>query len=168
MTFICSPDAVTIQHIVDHRTSSGALEVPLLLFPIQVLDDLPHSLPRASLNSSVTGCNYAYFPPEYHSSPLAPASPGPSRAWSSSVPDLGSAAEGEGGATAALHKERDALDPSSVVLETVMTAPDLPPQFPPASSVTHTAVANPSQCPLVVEHTEPHPPHASFDQYDIA
>ncbi|KAI9431347.1 hypothetical protein H4582DRAFT_2008090, partial [Lactarius indigo] len=166
MASICSSRSVTVQHIVDRHTSSDAFDVPLLLFPIQILDDFPPSLLQASLNSSLTGSNYAYPPPEYHSSPLAPASPGPSRARSSSVPDLGSAAEGEGGTTAALHKERDALDPLLVVLETVMTAPDLPPQFPPASSVTHTAVANPSQCPLVVEHTEPHPPHASFDQHD--
>ncbi|KAI9434417.1 hypothetical protein H4582DRAFT_776814 [Lactarius indigo] len=120
MASICSSGSITVQHIVDRRTSSGALDVPLLLSPIQVLDDVGPSLPQASLNCCVTGSNHAYSSPEYHSSPLAPASPGLSRERSSSAPDLGGSAEGEGGATAALHKERGALDPPAVALENVL------------------------------------------------
>ncbi|KAI9434511.1 hypothetical protein H4582DRAFT_2080910 [Lactarius indigo] len=135
MALISSPGVITTQHVADCHTSSDALDVPSLLSPIRVLDQAPPSRLQASLNSSMTKSNHTYYLPEHHSPPLAPASSGPSRAQPSSAPGLGGTAEGESGTMAALHKERDALDPPSVVLENAMTAPDLPPQFPPASSV---------------------------------
>ncbi|KAH9017474.1 hypothetical protein EDB83DRAFT_2437573 [Lactarius deliciosus] len=133
-------------YIVDQRTSSGIPNVPSLPSSTAVLNNMP--------------------PTGSHSLLLVPASPSPSRLQPSSAPDLDAATEGEGTAKAALHKESDALDTPSAILENVMTTPDLPPQFP-SPSVTDAAAAGPSWRPLGTEHTGHHPPHPSHDQYDI-
>ncbi|KAH9024175.1 hypothetical protein EDB84DRAFT_1678143 [Lactarius hengduanensis] len=139
------PGGFVVPYIVDRRTSSGILNVPL-----------PPSTPVLN-NMPPTGS---------HSLLLVPASPSLSRLQPSSTPDLDAAIEGEGGTKAALHKESDALDTPSAILENVMTTPDLPPLFP-SPSVTDAAVAGPSWHPLEAEHTGHHPPHPSHDQYDI-
>ncbi|KAI9450675.1 hypothetical protein BJY52DRAFT_1355770 [Lactarius psammicola] len=69
---------------------------------------------QSSLDSPMTGSDHTSSSPESHSSLLLPpATPGLSCSRLSSPPDLGAAAEGEGITKAALHKERDALDPPS-------------------------------------------------------
>ncbi len=119
------------------------------------------------LDFPVTGSDHASSSPESHSSPLAPAAPGPSRPQPSFAPDLGAAAKGESSAKAALHKERDALDPPSAIRENIMAAPNLPLQSPSPSPVTDVAIAGPSWRSLSAEHTGDHPPHLSHGQYDI-
>ncbi len=167
MASTSTPGAVAVQHIADRRTPSDVLDVPSLPSPIQVLDDIPPTCPRASSNSPVTGSDHASSSPGPHSSFLAPASPGPSRLRVSSAPDLGAVIEVEGSAKAALHKERDALDPPSAIRENIMAAPDLPPHSPPSSLVTDVAITGPSWRSLGDEHTGDHPPHPSRGQYNI-
>ncbi|KAI9450673.1 hypothetical protein BJY52DRAFT_1227080 [Lactarius psammicola] len=91
MTSTSPPGILTVQTITDCRTSSDVLDDPSLPSPTPVLDDM--------------------LPTEPHSSLIAPASPGRSRPRLSSAPDMGSSTKGECTAKAALHKERDALDP---------------------------------------------------------
>ncbi|KAI9453479.1 hypothetical protein BJY52DRAFT_1289091 [Lactarius psammicola] len=93
------------------------------------------------------------LPTESHSPLLAPATPGRSRPQLSTAPDLGATAGGEGTAKAALHRERDTLDPPSAVQENITTAP--------TSSTT-----GPSWRSLGAGHTGD-PPHPSRGQYDI-
>ncbi len=159
--------AVAVQHITERRTSSDVLDVPSLPSPTPVLNNMLHTGPQSSLNSPVTRSDHASSFPESHSSLLAPAAPNRPRPRQSSALDLGAAAEGEGSAKAALHKERDALDPASAILENIIAPPDLPPQSLSPSSVTDVAIAGPSRCSLGAEHTGDHPPHTSHGQYDI-
>ncbi|KAI9444366.1 hypothetical protein BJY52DRAFT_1316572 [Lactarius psammicola] len=93
-TSTSSPDAIAVQDITDRRTPSDVLDVPSLPSPTPVLDNI--------------------LPTKSQSSLLRLATPGLSCPRLSSSSDLGAAAEGEGIAKAALHKERDALDPPSV------------------------------------------------------
>jgi len=153
--------AAALQHNAGRRTSSDVLDVPSLPSPTPVLDEMFPTGPRSSSDSPVTGSDLASFSPESHSSMLAPAAPGPSP-QATSAPDLGAAAEGEGGTKAASHKERDALDPPSASRANILAAPDLPPQSP--SSVTDVAIPGPSWFSLGAEHTGD---HSSRGQYDI-
>ncbi|KAI9434513.1 hypothetical protein H4582DRAFT_780365 [Lactarius indigo] len=121
----------------------GCLDVPSLPFPTQVLDYVPPTGPQATLNFPVTGSRCGSSSPESHSSLLAPALPGQFRPCPSSVPDPGAVIEGEGSMKAALHKERDALDPPLAVRENIMASPDLPLPSPSLSLATDVAIAGP-------------------------
>ena len=100
------PDAIAIENTPVGRTPS--LEVPSSPSPNQVLGNmLSTGLPLSS-DSVITESDNASSPPVSHSSMLAPNVHGPSRPWVFSAPDLGAAAEGEGGAKAALRTEKDA------------------------------------------------------------
>jgi hypothetical protein len=158
------PGAVAVQHIADRHTSSDVLDVPSLPSPTLALDNMFPTGLQSSLDSPVTGSDHTSSP-ESHSSLLALAVPGPSRPWLSSAPHLSAAIEGEGSVKAALHKERDALDPP--LAENIMAAPDLPPQSPSPPSVTGIAFTGRSRRSLDAEHTGHHRPHPSHGQYDI-
>ncbi|KAH9009756.1 hypothetical protein EDB83DRAFT_2322658 [Lactarius deliciosus] len=132
------PGGFAVPNIVNHSTSSGVPNVSSLPSFTPIFNNMP--------------------PTGSHSLLLVPVSPSPSSLQPSSAPDLDAA-------TAALHKESDALGTPSAILENFMTAPDLPPRFP-SSSVTDAA-AGPSWRPLGTEHTGHHLPHPSHDQYDI-
>jgi len=160
------PGVVALQHIADHRTPSDILDVPLSPSLTPVLDNMLPTDPQSLLDFPMTGSDHASSP-ESHSLPLAPAAPGPSRPQPSFAPDLGAAAKGESSAKAALHKERDALDPPSAIRENIMAAPNLPLQSPSLSSVTDVAIAGPSRRSLGAEHTGDHPSHPLHGQYDI-
>ncbi|KAH8986154.1 hypothetical protein EDB92DRAFT_1818455 [Lactarius akahatsu] len=99
MASACTPGAVAIQNITGHRTSSDVLNGPSLPSPIPVLDNM---LPTGSRSSPRTA-------------------PGPSRPPLSSAPHLGAAAEGEGGADAVLHMERDVLDIPSAICDNIVS-----------------------------------------------
>ncbi|KAH9030902.1 hypothetical protein EDB85DRAFT_1961346 [Lactarius pseudohatsudake] len=102
---------------------------------------------------------------ECHSPIPAPATPGTSRRWLSSAPDLGVAAEGDGCAEVALHKEKDAIYPPLVIRENTMSTPELPSQSPSPQSANDMAIAGLSRRSLDAEHTGdlPHPSHGLYD-----
>ncbi|KAI9434516.1 hypothetical protein H4582DRAFT_2060222 [Lactarius indigo] len=85
-------------------------------------------------------------------------SPGQFHPCPSSVPDPGAVIEGEGSMKAALHKERDALDPPLAIWENIMASLDLPLPSPSLSLATDVAIA---------EDTGNHPPHPSHDRGSI-
>ncbi|KAI9450680.1 hypothetical protein BJY52DRAFT_1301550, partial [Lactarius psammicola] len=118
------PSAVAVRHIMDYRTSSDVLAVPSLPSPTPVPDNMLPTGPSSFFDPPVTGTDHTYSP-ESHSSLLAPAASGPSRARVSFAPDLSAAAEREGTTDAALHKERDAL---TAIQENTIAALDIPPQ----------------------------------------
>ncbi|KAH9163517.1 hypothetical protein EDB89DRAFT_286687 [Lactarius sanguifluus] len=103
---------------------------------------------------------------ESHSPIPAPATPGMSRQWPPSVPDLGVAAEGDGSAEVALHKKKGAVYPPLVIHENTMSIPELPSQSPSPRSANDVAIAGASRRSLDAEHTGDLP-HSSHDQYDI-
>ncbi|KAH9174492.1 hypothetical protein EDB89DRAFT_1951041 [Lactarius sanguifluus] len=135
---------IAIQRIPDHRTSDLP-DVASLLSSIQVPDDMPTTVPHASLpvNSSVTRSGRASLP-DSHPSPLVPASPDPSHPRLRSAPDPGAVVEVEGSAEAVLHQEWNTLDPPSAIRENVIAMRDLPPQSPSSSSATDVAIMGPS------------------------
>ncbi|KAH9021435.1 hypothetical protein EDB84DRAFT_1512284, partial [Lactarius hengduanensis] len=126
------------------HTPSDVPDVPSSPSPTPNLDNVFLTGPPLSPDSTVTGSDHTSSSPENHSSRPAPA------------------AEGEGSGSAVLCMETDALYPSSAIREDIMTAPDLPPQPPPPSSVTDLAIAGPLWRFRGAEHTGDHPP-----QYDI-
>ncbi|KAI9450677.1 hypothetical protein BJY52DRAFT_1301514 [Lactarius psammicola] len=157
IAFTPPPGAVAVRHIMDYRTSSDVLAVPSLPSPTPVPDNMLPTGPSSFLDSPVTGTDRASSP-ESHSSLLAPAASGPSRARVSFAPDLSAAAERESSTDAALHKERDAL---MVIRENTVAALDIPPQSLSPSLVTNIAIAGPSCRPLGAEHTGGRPPQPS-------
>ncbi|KAI9438449.1 hypothetical protein BJY52DRAFT_1323671 [Lactarius psammicola] len=157
ISFTSPPGAVAVQHIIDYRTSPDVLAIPSLPSPTPVPDNMLPTGPSSFLDPPVTETDRTSSP-ESHSSLLAPAAPGSSRAWLSFVPDLSAAAEREGTTDAALHKERDAL---MVIRENTIAALDIPPQSLSPSLVTDIAIAGSSWYSLGVEHTGDRPPHPS-------
>lgn len=102
----------------------------------------------------MTGFDHAHSSPGSYSSVLSPPAPGPSL-LQISAPNLGTASNGEGSATDALHNEED--PPLSTVV-----APDLLSQSSSLPSDINAAIAGPSQRSVDLDH----PPHPS-GLYDI-
>lgn len=140
------PGAVAIQRITDRRTSLDIQGIPSPPSPAPVLANMP--------------------PTESHLSLPAPAAPGLSHPQLPSPPDPYAATEGEGCSKVVLHK-RNAPDPPSTIRETIMAAPNLPPQSPSPSSVTNVTSAGPIRRSLGAEHTGNQPLHPSHGRYDI-
>jgi hypothetical protein len=160
------PGAAAIQRITDRRTSLNIQSLPSLPSPAPVLANILPTGSQSSLDSPVTGSDHTYSYAESHLSLPAPAAPGPSRPQLPSPPDSHTATEGEGSSKATLH-ERNALDPPSTIRETIMAAPNLPPQSPSPSSVTKVTSAGPLRRSLGAEHTGIQPLHPSHGRYDI-
>ncbi|KAH9071388.1 hypothetical protein EDB83DRAFT_2363184 [Lactarius deliciosus] len=144
-TFPPTPNAtgtVHIRYTAERRTSSNRPDFSSSPSPTPILDDMLQI--------------------ESHSSIPAPATPGTSRQWLSSAPDLGVAAEGDGSAEVTLHKE---TNPPSVIRENTMSTPELPSQSPSPQSANEVAIAGPSRRSLDAEHTGdlPHPSHGQYD-----
>ena len=117
----------------------------------------------------MTGSDHAFSSPALHSPMLAPTARDPSCSWQSSAPDLGTAAEGEDTAKAALRpdKEKVVPDPSSAILEDVTVTVDIPSQPPPPQSIVDVAKAGLSQSSLDPDYREDRPPRPSHGKYDV-
>ena len=141
------PEAVSIEQSAGFCAPSTDASSSL---PTPVLDNILPIDPPLTLDSPVTRSDLIA---EYHLS--VPGSPGPSRRWLSSAPELCTATEGESSATAALRTEVDAPYPSSAIHEDIMTNPDLPPQSPsPMTDIaimgrSHTALLMPNMREIV-------------------
>ncbi|KAH8988406.1 hypothetical protein EDB92DRAFT_1817595 [Lactarius akahatsu] len=121
------------------RAKCDIIEVYAALAVQPGIEEAKRPPPLASRHSIATffhSGSRRYAP--YRDSLPAPIAPSPSYRMSSAR-NLGTFAEGEGSAKAALHKERGVLDPPSAVRENIMAAPDFP-----AQSVTDTFGAEPS------------------------
>ncbi|KAH9021516.1 hypothetical protein EDB85DRAFT_2278440 [Lactarius pseudohatsudake] len=136
---------VHIRYTAERRTFSDRPDFPSSPSPTPILDDMLQT--------------------ESHSRIPAPVTPGTSRRWLSSVPDLGVAAEGDGSAEVSLHEEKDAIYPLLLIRENTMSTPELPSQSPLPQSDNDVAIAGPSQRSLVAEHTGDllHPSHGQYD-----
>ncbi|KAH9030885.1 hypothetical protein EDB85DRAFT_1960923 [Lactarius pseudohatsudake] len=148
--------AVHIRYTAERRASSDRPHFLSSPSPTPIRDDmLQTGLLLPAHTSSL----------ESHSPIPAPATPGTFRRWLSSAPDLGVAAEGDGSAEVALHKEKDAIYPPLVIRENTMSIPELPSQSPSPQSVNDVAIAGPSRRSLDAEHTGdlPHPSHGQYD-----
>lgn len=100
---------------------------------------------------------------------LAPTSRSPTHSWLSFAPDVGAAAEGDGGAKGVLcqeNKEKDVPYPFSAIHEDIMGTVVVPSPSPSPQPIVEVAIADLSRSSLGAEHTSEHPPH-SHGQYDI-
>ena len=156
-----SPGAVAVRHVADRRTSLDVQGGPSLPSPTLVLDNMFPMGPHSSLESPMIRSDHTPSPPESHSSLPAPAAPGPSRPLLSSAPDLGTVAEGEDSAKAALHKERGEPGPPLEFRDNIKMTQDLPPQSSSSSSISDIASTGPLRHSSGAEHTGDQPLHPS-------
>ena len=161
------PVGVTLRHSTDTQMPFNAPNLPLSASTNPVHNNTAQIGPSHSSHPHITLSVLLLSFPESHNSIIVTTSPSTSPE-PTSVPDLGAAAEGAGGAAPGLCKEGHTLDPPSVNRSNVTL--DLLKQSMPVPSVTDPDVAiegHSLQVPNAEHDGADCPSHPSLHQYDM-